>query len=50
MRVLVDGRIVRDEWTDKDDNPRETFKNPSGAHRRSSLSPRAHRDDAQAHR
>lgn len=26
MRLLVDGRIVRDEWTDKDDNPRETFK------------------------
>ena len=26
MRVLVDGRVVRDEWTDKDDNPRETFK------------------------
>jgi single-strand DNA-binding protein len=26
MRVLVDGRIVRDEWTDKEDNPRETFK------------------------
>ncbi|AIV77170.1 single-strand binding family protein [Burkholderia pseudomallei] len=25
MRVLVDGRIVQDKWTDKDDNPRVTF-------------------------
>lgn len=26
MRLLVDGRMIRDEWTDKEDNPRETFK------------------------
>ncbi|KVK89432.1 single-stranded DNA-binding protein [Burkholderia sp. MSMB1498] len=25
MRVLVDGRMVQDKWTDKDDNPRVTF-------------------------
>jgi single-strand DNA-binding protein len=26
MRILVEGRTVRDEWTDKDEQPRETFK------------------------
>lgn len=26
MRVLVDGRSVRDEWEDREDNPRVTFK------------------------
>jgi single-strand DNA-binding protein len=25
MRVLVEGRTVKDEWEDKDDNPRTTF-------------------------
>lgn len=25
MRVLVDGRVVQDRWTDKDENPRVTF-------------------------
>jgi len=26
MRVLVEGRMVRDEWEDADGKPRETFK------------------------
>ena len=26
MRVLVEGRTVRDEWEDADDNERVTFK------------------------
>jgi single-strand DNA-binding protein len=26
MRVLVEGRTVRDEWEDSEDNPRVTFK------------------------
>ena len=26
MRVLVEGRTVRDEWEDADENERETFK------------------------
>ncbi|WP_338524012.1 single-stranded DNA-binding protein [Pseudomonas batumici] len=26
MRVLVDGRTVREEWEDREDNPRVTFK------------------------
>lgn len=26
MRVLVDGRTIRDEWVDSDDNPHVTFK------------------------
>lgn len=26
MRVLVDGRTVRDEWEDREENPRVTFK------------------------
>lgn len=26
MRVLVKGRMVRDDWRDEDDNPRVTFK------------------------
>ena len=26
MRVLVDGRLIREEWTDADDNERVTFK------------------------
>jgi len=26
MRVLVEGRMVRDEWEDTDGKPRETFK------------------------
>ena len=26
MRILVEGRTVRDEWEDSDDNPQVTFK------------------------
>jgi len=26
MRILVEGRMVRDEWEDADGKPRETFK------------------------
>ncbi len=26
MRILVDGRTVREEWEDSDENPRVTFK------------------------
>ncbi len=26
MRVLVEGRTVKDEWEDRDDNPQVTFK------------------------
>lgn len=26
MRVIVDGRMVREEWEDKDENPRVTYK------------------------
>lgn len=26
MRVLVDGRTVREEWEDREENPRVTFK------------------------
>lgn len=26
MRVLVKGRMVREEWEDSDENPRQTFK------------------------
>jgi single-strand DNA-binding protein len=26
MRILVEGRTVKDEWEDRDDNPQVTFK------------------------
>jgi len=26
MRVLVEGRMVREQWEDRDDNPHQTFK------------------------